>query len=318
MSQQWQKVIIKDNQGKQHQAIAPVVISASRRTDIPAFYGKWLMDALERGYCKWQNPFNKQSQFIAFEKVRAIVLWTKNPKPFFPYLDTLIKKNINFYFQFTLNNYEHEKFEPAIPLLKKRINIFRDLSEKIGRHRVIWRYDPLILTRQITVDALILRIKNIGNQLHEYTKKLVFSFADIDKYRKVKANFNHLEIPYQNFSENEIIAFAQKLSAVNKKWNLQLSSCAEEFDLSHYGINHNKCIDDELLIREFSNDKLLMNFLGANQQSLFSSSTSMKDKSQRKACKCIFSKDIGTYNTCHHHCVYCYANTSRKTLNSEV
>ena len=153
-----------------------------------------------------------------------------------------------------------------------------------------------------------------------YTEKLVFSYADITAYRKVKANLELNHVKYKEFSDSEMLQFADGLHRINEKWGYTLATCGERIDLSHYGVKHNKCIDDDLMIKYFSEDKVLMDFLGAEVQDvdLFSGERTIikkknnKDKGQRQYCGCIVSKDIGEYNTCAHLCEYCYANSSKE------
>ena len=183
------KLTITDQNGVTHDATAPVIISASRSTDIPAFYAKWFFNRLEAGYCVWYNPFNQRPMHISFKNCKFIVFWTKNPEPILPYLKELDKRGIKYYFQFTLNDYENEKFEPCLPKLEKRIETFKELSQKIGKERVIWRFDPLILTPNLTTRDLLKRIWNIGNKIFGCTEKLVFSFVDVAAYKKVQNNF---------------------------------------------------------------------------------------------------------------------------------
>ena len=182
------KSIIITDSGEQVEALAPIIISASRSTDIPAFYVKWFFNRLAKGYCVWYNPFNRRKMYVSFERCKAIVFWTKNPKPILPYLHELDRRGIHYYFQFTLNDYVSEGFEPNVPSVTQRVETFRELSEMIGKERVIWRFDPLIITPSITPRVLLSRIWKIGNQLKGYTDKLVFSFVDVKAYRKVQNN----------------------------------------------------------------------------------------------------------------------------------
>jgi hypothetical protein len=198
------------------------------------------------------------------------------------------------------------------------------LSNKIGKDKIIWRFDPLLLTKEIDVNELLKRLENIGDQIYTYTNKLVFSFADISIYKMVESNLRKEGIQYIEFDQQTMIEFAKGLNRLNIKWNLELATCAEKFDLSKFGISHNKCIDDELMFKLFHKDKILMKFLGIEivEPTLFDPYEQIqkikfiKDKGQREACGCIMSKDIGQYNTCPHECVYCYANTSKEIAKS--
>ena len=160
-----EKVTITIDNGEQVEASAPVIISASRSTDIPAFYAKWLFNRLAKGYCAWYNPFNQQKMYISFKSCKVIVFWTKNPKPILPYLNILDEMGIHYYFQVTLNDYEHEGFEPNVPAIEERIETFKHLSQLIGKERVIWRFDPLIITPTIGPRELLKRIWYLGNKL---------------------------------------------------------------------------------------------------------------------------------------------------------
>lgn len=307
---EWDKVTIHTGAGAQCPAIAPVIISASRSTDIPAFYSKWFIDRLNQGHVAWVNPFNRRSLYISFEKTRLIVFWTKNPEPILRHLDEIDQKGIHYYFQYTLNDYEAEGFEPGVPPLEKRIETFCRLSEKLGKARMIWRFDPLILAHSLGVDELLEKIRGIGDRICAFTEKLVISFVDIHIYRKVRNNFRNHRIDVREFDFQEMVRLAQGLATLNRSWNLEIATCAETADLSSHGIGHNRCIDDGLMVRLFPADTGLMSFLGY-RKGIFPGGDDRvytKDKGQRKACGCIVSKDIGMYGTCGHGCIYCYAN----------
>lgn len=316
----WNKVDITTDQGDTVSAQAPVIVSASRSTDIPAFYADWFVARWKKGYVKWFNQFNGVHLYVSFKKTRAVVFWTKDPQPIMQHLDFLNESVKNFYFQFTLNDYEKEEFEKYVPSLAQRIKTFKELSNMVGKDRVIWRFDPLLLTTSLDVNELLMRVEAIGDELRAYTSKMVFSFADISIYKKVQNNLRIQGINYVEFTPDSMSAFAQRLSVLNRKWGFELATCAEKVDLSAFGISHNRCIDDDLMIKLFSNDGELMKFLGVkhHEPTLFGDSCEfvktkkMKDKGQRELCGCIMSKDIGQYNTCPHGCVYCYANTSHE------
>lgn len=330
----WQhKNIIVD--GQTVKAQAPIIVSASRSTDIPAFYADWFFDRIKKGYSAWTNPFNGVKSYVSYDQIRFIVFWSKNPRPLLPYLEFLKERNIKCYIQYTLNDYEQEHLE-KVPPLATRIESFKMLVRTLGVGSVVWRFDPMILTDDISVDDLLRKVQNIGDQLNGYTEKLVFSYADIAIYRKVKANLDRSGIPYQEWTIMQMEEFAVKLSELNRSrgWNFQLATCSENIDIEKYGIAHNRCIDGDLITRLAWEDKVLMNFMKVKMYSipapsLFDKSPALpegaimlpnnqyflsvhkKDSGQRAFCGCMAAKDIGEYNTCPHLCEYCYANTTK-------
>ena len=283
------------NDGQLVEAQAPMIVSASRATDIPAFYSQWFFDRLRDGYVRWRNPYSGKDSYVSFDKTRFIVFWSKNPEPIIPYLTLLKERDTGCYFQFTLNDYDAEGLEPNVPPLKQRIEIFKRIIDVLGKGSVVWRFDPLMLTDKISIDDLLHKIENIANQLTGYVEKLVFSFADISTYKKVGRNLSAAGINDREWTESEMLDFAQRLSASNL--SLELATCAEKIDLSRFGINHSRCIDPDLICRLAPD---LQNEIGSLKT----------DKGQRTLCGCITSKDIGAYNTCPHGCAYCYANTT--------
>ena len=322
-------------------AQAPIIVSASRCTDIPAFYADWFFKRLEIGYSAWTNPFNGVKSYISYRDTRFIVFWSKNPIKLLDYLHILEKRGIKCYIQYSLNDYEDEGLEKNVPLIKNRIDTFKKLVDALGKGHVIWRFDPLLLTDKINIESLLAKIENIGEQLYGYTEKLVFSFADILTYHKVQRNLLKAHINYSDWTEAQMREFAQRLSVMNLKWKYELATCGEKIDLHEYGINRNKCIDDNLIIRLAHDDKILMDFLKVKiypmpQTDLFGETTPLpkdaillsnamyathgdnRDKGQRELCGCIKSKDIGEYNTCVHGCEYCYANASKEIAISNL
>lgn len=320
--------------GKEVEAISPMILSVSRATDVPAFYSEWFFRSLKRGYCLWRNPFSGIDIYVSLNNVRFIVFWSKNPKPLIPMLSLLEDKGINYYIQYTLNDYECEGLESGVPALNERIDCFRELVDILGFGSVVWRFDPLILTDKISSDDLIDKVTKIGNLLRGYTEKLVFSFADVASYRKVNDNLKSKGISCIEWDEDKMRDMAQRIALVNNAegWNYRLATCGERIDLINYGIIHNRCIDDELISRIAWSDKNLMDYIGIKigtiERNIFGESIlpagawkltdnlyairtcRNRDSGQRKYCGCIVSKDIGQYNTCPHGCLYCYANTS--------
>ena len=290
-----EKIKLKLKDGQIVDAQTPLIISASRATDIPAFYSQWFFDRLRKGYVRWRNPYSGKDSYVSFDKTRFIVFWSKNPEPIIPYLPSLKERNIGCYFQFTLNDYDAEGLEPNVPPLKKRIKTFKQIVDILDKGSVVWCFDPLILTDKISSNVLLHKIEDIANQLSGHVEKLVFSIADISSYRKVGRNLSAVGINYREWTESDMLDFAKRLSALNL--GLELSTCAEKIDLTQFSINHNRCIDPDLICRLVPDLQSEVSHLKI-------------DKGQRSLCGCISSKDIGAYNTCPHGCVYCYANTT--------
>jgi DNA repair photolyase len=276
-----------------------MIISASRRTDIPAFYADWFMTRIREGFFHRVNPFNA-NQVSAFslapEHVDAICFWTKNPRPLMAHLDELDRCGFRYYFQFTLNSY-NRTFEPHVPPLKERLDTFRELAGRIGPERVVWRYDPAILTSATPVAWHLEQAERIAAHLAGATRRLVFSFYDF--YGKGQGRL-HAALKGTDIALHDITApehavklqeLVQGFKAVADRHELRLLSCSEELDLSSLGVEHGACIDGQLILELF----------GGNPPTA-------KDKNQRPACRCVESVDMGIYNTCQFGCTYCYAN----------
>ncbi len=309
---QWDKEEIATQDGQRVEAIAPVILSASRATDVPAFYADWFFNRVRAGYFKWTNPFNAgQVQTISISKARVIVFWSKNPAPLLNHLNELDRRNIHSYVQFTLNDYDAEGYEPHVPRLAARIETFRRLADCIGPERVIWRMDPLLRTDRVGIPELLGKADALAAQLAGCTRKMVFSYADVNAYATVRRNLAKAAREVREFAAEEMNELARGMVAIQKAHGIEeIATCAEALDQEALGVRHNRCIDDELMIRLWPDDRALMDFLGYEGKSLFGEDKrpNLKDKGQRKECGCIVSKDIGRYGTCPHLCAYCYAN----------
>ena len=321
-------LIVSD--GRTVEAQAPVIISASRSTDIPAFYCDWFFHRLKEGYSAWKNPFNGKSIYISYEKTRFIVFWSKNPRPLLNRLDELKDRGIGCYVQFSLNDYAAEGFEPNVPPLDERLDTFSRLVEKLGKGGVVWRNDPLVLTDKVGIDDLLLKTQRIGDILHGLTEKLVFSYVDVNP--TARRNLASAGVAWREWTESDKLAYAKELSKLNAGWGYELATCAEDIGLEEYGIQHSRCVDDRLIIRRAWRDAELMAHLGVKVEKtsgrLFTPPSAIllgnglcaipghtvRDAGQRKACGCIKSKDSGEYSTCRHYCAYCYANAGRKAV----
>jgi len=273
-----------------------MIISASRRTDILAFYSEWFMNRIRAGFCTTVNPFNRRQVTqvsLRPEDVDVIVFWTKNPEPLIKHLKELDSRGFRYYFQYTLNGYPRA-IEPHVPELKKGISTFKKLADLIGPEKVIWRYDPIVISNITESDYHRNQIDFIARELEGFTHRLVISV--VDEYRKARINFNRLEKQglriERQVSEvqvSDIIKFAVERA---KQANMEAFSCAEILNLKPFGLMPGKCIDDSYIRKVFGIEV-----------------PPEKDKYQRLECGCVRSKDIGAYDTCLHGCLYCYAGT---------
>lgn len=276
-----------------------MIISASRRTDIPAFYADWFMNRIREGFFCRVNPFNsKQVTSISLkpEDVDAICFWSKNPRPLMQHLAELDDRGLNYYFQFTLNPYD-KSFEPLVPSLEKRVATFQELAGRIGPERVVWRYDPVILSSSTSVAWHLEQATLIAGELKGSTHRLMFSFYDFygkgqGRLSKVLQNTSiNLEDITAPANHDALQQIAKGFKTIADRHDLQLFTCSEEVDLAAIGIQHGACIDGNLIRELFKVD-----------------ATTKKDKNQRNWCRCVASADMGSYNSCHFRCAYCYAN----------
>lgn len=275
-----------------------MILSVSRRTDIPNYYSEWFINRMKEGFLYVRNPMNIHQVskiMLSPDIVDCIVFWTKNPKPMLDKLDAL--KEYKYYFQFTLTGYGRD-VEKGLPHKKKEvIPIFKELSKKIGSEKVIWRYDPIFFNENYTKEYHINAFSQIAEELEGYTHRCVISFVDF--YAKNRKGMEELKL--QETKERQLVSFSGKLQEVALAKGIEVFSCAEKIDLSECGIKHGSCIDKNI-IEEITGCKI----------------EASKDKNQREECGCVESVDVGSYNTCLNGCKYCYANFSEKAVCSNV
>lgn len=272
-----------------------MILSASRRTDIPAFYSDWFFNRIKEGFLYVRNPMNRHQVSkinLSPDVVDCIVFWSKNPRPMMGRLSELDR--YMYYFQFTINPYD-TSFEYSVP--KKSggegvISTFQELSKRIGANRVIWRYDPILLSNDIGIGYHTKYFEELAKRLEGYANTCVISFIDL--YKKTQRNLRDTNA--REPVQEEMIELAIKLNEIAKKYAIKIQSCSEKIELASVGIEHGRCIDN-VLIEDLLGIKLVVD----------------KDGNQRKECGCVQSIDVGEYNTCSHSCKYCYAN-----FNSEI
>ena len=275
-----------------------MILSASRRTDIPNYYSEWLARRFRAGFLCVRNPMNfRQVSRITLNPnvIDCIVFWTKNPAPMLPYLDEY--RRYMYYFQFTLTGYGRE-IEPGLPDKKKvLIPAFRELADRIGKERMVWRYDPVFLSDRYTLDYHVKAFTQIAEALAGKTQRVVISF--LDDYEKTKRNMKGINI--QGLTKEKMRRLAHSFAVIAGRYGMEIQTCAEKIDLSEYGITHGACIDREYI------EHLLGCRLRAG-----------KDHGQRPECRCMESVEIGSYHTCRNGCRYCYANFSDGRVQARI
>ncbi len=282
-----------------------MIVSASRRTDIPAFFGDWFLGRVRAGWAAVANPFNPRQVrrvSLAPERVAALVFWTKNPAPFLPCLDELDARGFAYYFLYTLNPYPR-LLEPGLPPLAERLDSFRALADRLGPERVVWRYDPIIVTSATPPDYHLENFARLARELAGSTRRVVISFLEL--YAKVRRRLApalaragwELADYKDGAHEEDLRRLAGGLAALARERGLEMRACAEERDLTAQGVMPSACIDAGLLTRLFGLEL-----------------TPAKDPHQRGACGCAPSVDIGAYDTCSHGCLYCYASAGPKAV----
>ncbi len=250
-----------------------MIISASRRTDIPAYYTEWFFNRLREGYVLTRNPMNfHQISKISLspDVVDAIVFWTKNPTPMLLRLNEL--KDYPFYFQFTLTPYGPE-IETGLPS-KNQVIIpsFQRLAGEIGRERVVWRYDPIFFSEQYSMEYHCRYFRVLASKLSPYTEKCTVSFLDL--YRNTERNLKPFGfVPDDLKRQTELL---ERFAEIAREYGIALDTCAEVQDFGHLGIGHAHCIDKERIER-IGGSKLKVG----------------RDNNQRGACGCVSSIDIG-------------------------
>lgn len=272
-----------------------MIISASRRTDIPAFFGEWLMRRLREGFVLVRNPMNfHQVSRVPLNpaQVECIVFWTKNPEPMLAELAEIEALGYGYYFLFTLTPYDGS-IEPHVPDIKQRIATLQTLSKQIGREKVIWRYDPILFTNRYTTAFHAASFAEICGKLAGFTDRCIVSFVEM--YRKCERNMKGLALLEPSLEERTDLL--RTLQAIATTHGIILQSCAIAADLHAAAVVPGKCIDDHLVARIRNNPI----YAG-------------KDKNQRRECNCVESIDIGAYNSCPHNCLYCYANSDRYSV----
>jgi len=273
-----------------------MIVSVSRRTDIPAFYGEWFARRLQAGFCLVPNPFNPRQVArvgLSASEVEALVFWTRNPRPFMKHLPALEDRGLPFLFLFTLLD-APRLLEPHAPHLAVSLRTFCDLAARIGPERVVWRYDPIVLSTATDCDYHCRAFERIATRLQGATRRCIVSF--FEPYKKLRLRLAGLaRSGFELLAprDRDVEQLLRHMAACSASNHMVLQSCAQEMDLEALGIVRGACIDAELLSR--ISGRVI---------------ATPKDPCQRTHCACVASKDIGMYDTCLFGCAYCYATSS--------
>lgn len=274
------------------------IISVSRRTDIPAYYGEWFMHRIEEGCVGVINPFGGQKNLISLKKneVFGLVFWSKNYAPFLVSLEKLKNLEYPLYCNFTFTNLPKELENNRLDL-NEAIDLVQTLSALLSPHHINWRYDPIVISNKTNADFHIDNFKLLCDRLQGKVFRCYISF--VCHYNKIKKNITLLSHKNQwliyDPPEKEKVELALELSRIAKQYHLELYACCSPY-LIVDRIKQAHCIDGEIFQKLYQ----------------WPISTSWKIKPTRKGCACTQSTDIGVYDTCPHGCIYCYANKNKE------
>ncbi len=267
-----------------------MIINTGGRTDTVQYYSEWLLNRFKEGFVYSRNPFYPSiiTQYeLKPEIVDCVVFCSKNYEPILDRLKEITDK-FNTYFFYTITAYEND-IEPKVPCIEKSIETLLKLESIIGKNRIAWRYDPILLTQKYNIDYHINTFENMSKQLSNHINRCIFSFVEM--YKKLSINMPELK-PMQ---EKDKIIIAKSIGEIAQKYNIYLQTCAAQYDFEKYGIHTSGCIT--------------LDILGEANHIKFKK---LKHHGMRKNCNCIESRDIGFYDTCPNGCKYCYANSTPK------
>jgi len=267
-----------------------MIVSVSRRSDVPAFHGAWFMECLRRGDVAVANPFRPaRARTVSLKKqdVDAFVFWSRDPRPFLEHLPEIDRRGTPYYFLLTATGYPRA-LEPAVPSIEEAVVFFSALADRIGRRRVIWRYDPVLFTEQTDAGFHVANFSRLAVLLAPFTARVIVSF--FDPYPKALRRLRRagIEAATAAGTPEQQRGLLERFAAIAVGSGLEIQTCAEATVAA--GTGPGRCIDERLLNELFG---LKLPY--------------RKDPAQRKLCLCQRSVDIGSYGSCGHGCLYCYA-----------
>ncbi len=294
----------ESREGEPVETCSMKIISASRRTDIPAFYSDWLMNRIRAGYVKVMSPFSRRVSCVNLkpENVLAIVFWTKNAQPLVRYVPELKNRGYSMYFLYTVNNYPKD-LEPHTPEMRHNLRTIETISDQFDRQVIRWRYDPVLVTKGFSVDMCLDNFDFVCSKMKQYTRECIFSPCDF--YRKTVRKMVGNGLEFWTPNNDETIKMSSVMAEIASGHGVSLFSCAHDFLLGN-AIGKAKCVDGGFISNLVQSEEA-KNAL-----------RNLKTSKSRTQCACADSIDIGAYDTCLHECVYCYATQQAFKLNEEL
>jgi hypothetical protein len=269
------------------------IISCSRRTDVPAFYMDWLANRLQAGFARYPNPFSGEVYTVSLqpEDVHSIVFWSKYYGPFLPHVDRMVERGYRFYCHYPITG-APRALEPRVPEWPQAVRVFRELAQRTSPRRVLWRFDPILLTDELDATFYVERFREIATVLVGATERCYFSFATF--YGKVVRQLKRAGIRYLDPPLEEKLALVEAMADVAAGCGITLHACCQDA-LVAGRVQKAHCVDGDLLAELFP-DRPHVSQL----------------RPTREQCGCVASRDIGMYDACPFGCIYCYANQSRE------
>lgn len=274
-----------------------MIIQTGMRTDIPAFYSEWFINRIKEGHVLVRNPYNP-AQVTKYsllpDVVDLIAFCTKNPAPMLKYMDLL--KSYGQYWFVTITPYGKD-IEPNVPDKEIVMEDFKRLSDCVGVDSVGWRYDPIFVDKNYSVECHIQKFEKMARNLSGYTKTCVISFIDL--YKKVERNFPDAKV----VSRENRIRLGKEFVEIAARYGMVIKPCAEGEELAAYGADCSGCMTVETF------EKALHSHLDVPKR---------KNNQRNGQCACLLGTDIGAYDTCGHLCKYCYANSDASLVRDNM
>lgn len=272
-----------------------MILFVSGRCDIPAYYSEWFFNRLSAGFVDVRNPFNPHQISripLTEQNVDAVLFCTKNPIPLLKRLDEI---PFPYLMHVTLTPY-HRDIEPNVIDKQEVLNAIKTISERIGKDRIVVRYDPILLTKRYTIEYHLKAFEKLAKEISNIVSTIIISFVDL--YKNTKENTDQMGLI--EMQENDMKVLAHGIGSISKQYGIHVQTCGEDIELNDYGIDKGACVSKEIM------------------EALLHRPYDVPKGKPVRNCKCLPFVDIGDYNACAHLCKYCYANYDEKQVRSRM